>query len=323
MKLGRRQFVHFAMCGTASAFLSCPAQALDYPTRPVRIIVGFPATSSSDIVVRLLAQPLSERLGQQFIVDNRPGAGSNVGAEAVVRAPPDGYTLLGMTITNAFNATLYNDLNFDISRDIAPIVGTFRSPLVMVVTPSLPAQTIPEFMTYAKANPGMINYASFGYGSSPNVNGELFKMKAGVDMVHVPYRGDAIPDLLAGRVQVLFGTMPSVISYIRSGQLRALAVTSAQRSTALPDIPALAEFLPGFDTYLWHGIAAPKNTPTEIVGKLNEEFNVVLADPEIKARFDSLGGTAIGGTPADFRKLIADETEKWAAVIRAANIKLE
>lgn len=323
MKVSRRYFVHLAGGAAATPLWVRSARALDYPTRPIRIIVGFPAASSSDIVIRLLSQPLSERLGQQVIIDNRPGAGSNIGAEAVIRSAPDGYTLLAMTITNAVNATLYENLNFDILRDITPIVGTFKSPLVLVVTPSLPVKSVPELIAYAKANPGKINYASFGYGSAPNVNGELFKMMAGVNLLHVPYRGDAVPDLLAGRVQALFGTMPSVISFIRSGQLRALAVTSAKRSDALPEIPALAEFVPGFDTYLWHGIIGPKDLPGTIVDKLNAETNAALADPQIKAKFADLGGAALGGTPADLRNLIADEVAKWAKVIRAANIKPE
>jgi tripartite-type tricarboxylate transporter receptor subunit TctC len=289
----------------------------------VHLIVGFPAATATDIVARLIAEALSERLHQQVIVENRTGAATNIAAEVVSKATPDGYTLLALTITNAVNTTLYSGLTFDIKRDLAPVVGTFRSALAMVVTPSVPAKTIPEFIAYAKANPGKINYASLGHGSTPNVNGELFKLKAGVDMVHIPYRGNPIPDLLGGQVQVMFGTLPSVISYIKAGTLRALAVTSAERSSALPEVPALAEFLPGFDTYLWHGIVAPRNTPKDIIDTLNKETNAVLAEPKMKTRFDELGGSAIGGTPDDFGKLIAGEIEKWGEVIRTANIKPE
>ena len=322
MKLPRRKFLHLAAAAAVLPAASRIARAQTYPTRPVRIVVGFPAGSATDIVARLIAQSLSERLGQQVIVDNRTGAGSNIGAEVVVRADPDGYTLLAMTVTNAVNATLYQGLNFDIVRDIAPIVATFRSPNVVVVNPSVPAKTLPEFIAYAKANPGKINYASFGYGSAPNVNAELFKMMTGVDMVHVPYRANPVPDLLGGQVQVLFSPMPVTIAYIRAGTLRALAVTSATRSEALPDIPTVAEFVPGFEANIWHGIGAPKNTPPAIINKLNKEINAVLADPKIKARFAEIGGTALGGTPADFAKLIADEIEKWAKVIKFAGIKV-
>ena len=289
----------------------------------MHLIVGFPAATATDIVARLIAESLSERLHQQVIVENRTGAATNIAAEVVSKANPDGYMLLALTITNAVNTTLYSGLTFDIKRDLAPVVGTFRSALAMVVTPSVPAKTVPEFIAYAKANPGKINYASNGYGSAPNVNGELFKMIAGVDIVHIPYRGNTVPDLLAGQVQVMFGTLPSVISYIKAGTLRALAVTSAERSTALPDVPALAEFLPGFDTYLWHGIVAPRNTPKDIIDTLNKETNAVLAEPKMRTRFDELGGSAIGGTPDDFGKLIAGEIEKWGEVIRTANIKPE
>jgi len=289
----------------------------------MHLIVGFPAATATDIVARLIAESLSERLHQQVIVENRTGAATNIAAEVVSKANPDGYMLLALTITNAVNTTLYSGLTFDIKRDLAPVVGTFRSALAMVVTPSVPAKTVPEFIAYAKANPGKINYASNGYGSAPNVNGELFKMIAGVDIVHIPYRGNTVPDLLAGQVQVMFGTLPSVISYIKAGTLRALAVTSAERSTALPDVPALAEFLPGFDTYLWHGIVAPRNTPKDIIDTLNKETNAVLAEPKMRTRFDELGGSAIGGTPDDFGKLIAGEIEKWGKVVRAANIKPE
>jgi tripartite-type tricarboxylate transporter receptor subunit TctC len=323
MKLPRRHFLHL-LAGTAALPAVCrTASAQTYPTRPMHLIVGFPAATATDIVARLIAESLSERLHQQVIVENRTGAATNIAAEVVSKANPDGYMLLALTITNAVNTTLYSGLTFDIKRDLAPVVGTFRSALAMVVAPSVPAKTVPEFIAYAKANPGKINYASNGYGSAPNVNGELFKMIAGVDMVHIPYRGNTVPDLLAGQVQVMFGTLPSVISYIKAGTLRALAVTSAERSTALPDVPALAEFLPGFDTYLWHGIVAPRNTPKDIIDTLNKETNAVLAEPKMRTRFDELGGGAIGGTPDDFGKLIADEIEKWGEVIRTANIKPE
>jgi len=324
MKLShRRHFLHLAAGAAALPALCRTASAQTYPTRPVHLIVGFPAATATDIVARLIAEALSERLHQQVIVENRTGAATNIAAEVVSKATPDGYTLLALTITNAVNTTLYSGLTFDIKRDLAPVVGTFRSALAMVVTPSVPAKTIPEFIAYAKANPGKINYASLGHGSTPNVNGELFKLKAGVDMVHIPYRGNPIPDLLGGQVQVMFGTLPSVISYIKAGTLRALAVTSAERSSALPEVPALAEFLPGFDTYLWHGIVAPRNTPKDIIDTLNKETNAVLAEPKMKTRFDELGGSAIGGTPDDFGKLIAGEIEKWGEVIRTANIKPE
>ncbi len=323
MKLPRRRFLHLAAGAAALPTICRTALAQTYPTRPVHLIVGFPAATATDIVARLIAESLSERLRQQVIVENRTGAATNIAAEVVSKAAPDGYTLLALTITNAVNATLFPGLTFDIKRDLAPVVGTFRSALAMVVTPSVPAKTIPEFIAYAKANPGKINYASLGHGSTPNVNGELFKLKAGVDMVHIPYRGNPVPDLLAGQVQVMFGTLPSVISYIKAGTLRALAVTSAERSSALPEVPALAEFLPGFDTYLWHGIVAPRNTPKDIIDTLNKETNAVLTEPKMQMRFDELGGSAIGGTPDDFSKLIASEIEKWGEVIRTANIKPE
>ncbi len=306
-----------AVCGIGVA------AAQDYPSRPVHLIVGYPPGVAPDIVARLIAQPLSERLGQSVVVDNRPGAGSNIGADTVVRAPADGYTLLVVTFANAANATLYRDMNFSIVHDIAPVVGTFRAPAVMVVTPSLPVKTVPEFIAYAKANPGKINYVSSGHGTVPNITGELLNMMAGIQMVHVPYRGSFLPDLLSGQVQATFVPLATVIGYVRSGKLRALAVTSATRSDELPDVPTLAEFLPGFEMYIWHGIGAPKDTPPDIIDKLNREINAVLADPKIRERFTDLGGTAIGGSPAEFGKLVADETEKWGKVIRAANIKPE
>lgn len=297
--------------------------ALDYPTRPVRFVVGFPAGSATDIVGRLMAQSLSERFGQQFIVDDRPGAGSNIAAEAVVRADPDGYTLLQVASPNAINATLYNNLSFNFIRDIAPVVGIFRYPYVMVVNSSVPAKTLPEFIAYARANPGKIDMASAGNGTAPHIFGELFKMMTGVSMLHVPYRGSYFSDLIAGQVQVVFSPLPSTIGYIRAGTLRALAVTTATRSTALPDIPSVGETVPGYEASSWQGVGAPQKTPAEIIDKLNREINVVLADPKMKKRLAELGGTVLAGTPAEFGKLIADETEKWARVIKSAHIKPE
>ena len=299
------------------------AWALDYPTRPVRIIVAFPAGNASDTIARLAAQSLSERLGQSFIIENRPGAGGNIGAELVVRAPPDGYTLLVVSGVNAVNATLYEKLNFNFMRDIAPVASICGVPDVMVVNPSIPAKTVPEFIAYAKANPGKINMASAGNGSASHVTGELFKMMTGVDLVHVPYRGSFIPDLLGGRVQVVFAPIPVAIAYIRTGKLRALAVTGAARSKALPDIPTVAEFVPGYEASGWYGIGVPEKTPAEIIDKLNKEITACLADPEIKARLSDLGAVPMPMTLEEFGKFIAAETEKWARVIRAANIKPE
>src|SRR5262249_32343201 len=323
MNLPRRAFLHLAACATALPAVSRVAWAQAYPTRPVRIIVGFAAGGGTDITARLVGQWLSERLGPQIIIDNPPGAGSNIATEAVVRAASDGYTLLLVTAANAINATLYEKLNF--IRDIAPVVGIMRVPNVMVVHPSLPAKTVPEFITYAKGNPGKIGMASGGMGTTGHLSGELFKMMTGVDMVHVPYRGQApaLTDLLAGQVQVYFNSPPASIEYIKAGTPRALAVTTATRSETLPDIPTVGEFVPGYEASQWFGIGAPKNTPTEIVDKLNNEINAGLADPKMKARLAELGGTALAGSSADFRKLIADETEKWGKVIRAANIKPE
>jgi tripartite-type tricarboxylate transporter receptor subunit TctC len=319
MKLPRREFLYLA---TAAAFPVVPSAAIaeTYPSRPVRLIVGFPAGYATDIVARLVAQALSERLGQQVFVENHPGAATNIAAEEVVNATADGYTLLAMTVTNAVNATLYNNLKFDIVRDIAPIVATFRSPNVLVVTPSLPVKTLSEFITYAKANPGKINYASAGYGSAPNVNAELFKMMAAVELIHVPYSGSFVPDLLSGQVQCAFPPIPLAIANIRAGKLRALAVTSATRSDALPDVPAVAEFVPGFEATIWHGIGAPKKTPAAIITTLNRQINAVLTDSKVKERFADVGGTPLGGSPADFYKLITDEIAKWGKVIRVANI---
>jgi tripartite-type tricarboxylate transporter receptor subunit TctC len=321
----RRQFLHLAAGAAALPAVSRLAMAQAYPSRPVRIIVGFPAGAGTDTTARLIGQWLSERLGQQFIIENRPGAGSNIATEAAVRAPPDGYTLLFVTTPNAINAVLYEKLNFNFIRDIAPVAGIIRVPLVMEVHPSFPARTISEFIAYAKANPGKINMASAGIGSTPHVAGELFKMMAGVNMIHVPYRGGApaITDLLGGQVQVMFSALSDSMEVIRSGQLRALAVTTATRLDVLPNLPIVGDFVPGYEASAWYGIGAPKNTPAEIVDKLNKEINAALADPKIKGRLVDLGGTVLGGTPADFGNLIAEETEKWAEVIRAANIKAE
>jgi tripartite-type tricarboxylate transporter receptor subunit TctC len=323
MKLPRRNFLHLAAGAAALPAVSHVARAQAYPSRPVRIIVGFAPGGSGDITARLIGQWLSERLGQPFVIENRPGAGGNIGTEAVVRASPDGYTLLMVGSWNAINATLYEKLNF--IRDITAVAGIVRLPLVMVVHPSVPATTVPEFIAYAKSKPGKITMASPGMGLASHVAGELFKMMAGVDMVHVPYRGGgpALNDLLGGQVQVYFGTTVSSIGYIRAGRLRALGVTTATRSDVLPDIPTVGEFLPGYEASGWAGIGAPKTTPAEIVEKLNKEINAGLADPKIKARLADLGGTPVVGSPAEFGKFIVEETEKWAKVIRAANIKAE
>jgi len=314
----RRQFLHLAAGAAALPVMSRLARAQTYPTRPVRIILGFAAGGGADFTARLIGQWLSERLGQQFIIENRPGAGGNIGTEAVVRSPPDGYTLLLAGTPNTINATLYDKLNFNFIRDIAPVAAIIRQPLVMAVHPSVPAKTVPEFIAHAKANPGKINMASGGNGTTPHVAGELFKMMTGVNLVHVPYRGGgpALTDLVAGQVQVYFAQMMASIEYIRAGKLRPLAVTIATRSDALPDIPTVSEFVPGYETSLWLGIGAPKGTPAEIVDTLNQETNAALTDPKIKARLADLGGTVLPGTPADFGKLIADETEKWGKVRR-------
>src|SRR6516162_9985049 len=326
MKLPRRrQFLHLAACAAALPAVSRIAWAQAYPTRPVRIIVAFAPAGSSDIVARLMGQWLSERLGQQFVIENRPGAGGNIGTEAVVRASPDGYTLLIVGGWNAINATLYDKLSFNLSRDIAPVAGINREPYVIAVHPSVPAKTVPEFIAYAKANPGKISIASAGIGTPNHLSGELFKAMAPVDMAHVPYRGGgpAIADLLGGQVDVTFAVVTTAIEYIRAGKLRALAVTSATPQEALPDIPTVADFLPGYEASGWFGLFAPKNTPAEIVDKLNKEINAALADPKVKARLADLGGTVVPGSPADFGKLVVDDKEKWAKVIRAANIKAE
>jgi tripartite-type tricarboxylate transporter receptor subunit TctC len=325
MTLPRRHFLHLAAGAAALPALSRFAWAQTYPSRPVRIIVGFAAGGPNDVLARLIGQWLSERLGQQFFIDNRPGAGSNIATEAVVRAPPDGYTLLLVGSPNAINATLYDKLNFDFIRDIAPVAGLIRGALVMVVHPSVPAKTLPDFIAYAKANPGKLSYGSGGIGGITHVTPELFKMMAGVNMVHVPYRGvaPALTDLLGGHVQVVFANPALSIPYISDGMLRALAISTATRSEALPDIPTVGEFVPGYEASSIFGFGAPKDTPAEIVDKLNKEINAGLADPKIKARLADLDGTALVGSPADFGKLIADETEKWGKVLNLANIKAD
>jgi len=291
----------------------------------VRIVVGWPAGGVADIVARLMGQWLSERLDQPFIIENRPGAAGNIATEAVVRVPPDGYTLLIVSIVDAINATLYDKLNFNFIRDIAPVASFIRVPNVMVVNPLVPVTSVPEFIAYAKANPGKLNMGSGGVGTPHHISGELFKMMTGVNLLHVPYRGGApaVTDLLGGQLQVIFDPMPESIQYIRAGKLRALAVTTVERSESLPDVPTVADFVPGYDTSTWLGLGLPRNTPTEIVDKLNKEINAGLADPTIKARFAELGGTVLPGSHADFRKLIVEETGKWAKVIRAAHIKAE
>jgi len=325
MKLPRRNFLHLATGAAALPAVSRIAWAQNYPTRPVRIIAATAPGGLPDILARLIAPWLSGRLGQQFVIDNRPGGGGNIGTEAVVRSPADGYTLLLCGTFNAINATLYDKLNFDFIRDIAPVAGIMRVPEVMVVNPSVPAQTVPEFIAYAKANPGKINLGSGGIGTPGHVDGELFKMMAGVELVHVPYRGGGpvMTDLLGGQVHVLFGSTSLTIEQIRAGKLRPLAVTTATRWEGLPDLPTVSEFLPGYEASAWSGVGAPRNTPAKIIDTLNKEINAALADPTMKARLADLGGTVLTGSPADFGKLIADETEKRGKVIRAANIKPE
>jgi tripartite-type tricarboxylate transporter receptor subunit TctC len=323
MKLPRRKFLHLAAGAAVLPVVSQIARAQTYPTRPVRLIVGFPPGGGLDILARLMGQWLSERLGQPFIIENRPGASTNIATEAVTRAAPDGHTLLMVNPANAISASLYDNLNFNFIRDIAPVAGIIRIPIVLVVNPSFPAKTVPEFIAYAKANPGKINYASAGNGTSFHVSGELFNMMAGVHMVHVPYRGNApaLTDLLGGQVQVMFADMPSSIEYIRTGKLRALAVATAVRSEGLPEIPTVDEFVRGYEASTMSGVGVPKNTPADIINRLNKEIDAGLADSKMKVRLADLGGTAIAGSPGDFGKLMADETEKWGKVIRAANIK--
>ena len=325
VKLPRRQFLHLAAGAAALPAVSRIASAQSYPSRPVRMIVPFGPAGTTDIVARLIGQWLSEHLGQQFVVENRPGGAGNIGTEAVVRAPADGYTLLMIDVSPAINATLFDKLNFNFVRDIAPVANIVRVPNVMVVNPAFPAKTVPEFIAHAKANPGKISLASAGIGTPNHVAGELFKMMAGLDLVHMPYRGGgpAIADLLGGQVDVTFAVVTTAIEYIRTGKLRALAVTSATRQEALPDIPTVADFLPGYEASGWFGLFAPRNTPAEIIDGLNKEINAALADPKVKARLADLGGTVVLGLPADFGRLVVDDKEKWAKVIRAAGIKAE
>ena len=324
MQRSRRGFLHLA-AGTAALALSRTARAQAYPSRPIRLIVGFPAGGPTDITARVMAQWLSERLGQQIVIENRAGAGSNLAVEAAINAPPDGYTLLLVGATNAINATLYEKLNFNFIRDIAPVAGIIRVPLIMEVHPSVPAKTVAEFIAYAKANPGKINMGSGGIGTTLHVSGELFKMMAGVDMLHVPYRGAGpmLTDLLGGQVQVGFDPMPSSIGYVKAGQLRPLAVTTATRSEELPELPVVGDFVPGYEASTWYGVGAPKSTPADIVDRLNKEINAGLADPKLKARLTDLGGMMLTGSAAEFAAFIAEETEKWAKVVKFSGAKAE
>jgi tripartite-type tricarboxylate transporter receptor subunit TctC len=325
MKLPRRQFLHLAAVAVALPALPRIGRAQSYPMRPVRIVVGFAAGGSTDIVARLIGQHLSERLGQSFVIENRPGGGGNIGTEAVVRAPADGYTLLVVGSPNVINATLYDHLSFVLLRDIAPVASLVRQPQIILANPTVPAKTVPELIAYAKGNPGKITIASAGIGSTGHLAAELFKMMTGVDFVHVPYRGagPALTDLLGGQVLISFAGAAGSIEYVKTGKLRAFAVTTTTRLVELPDLPAVAEFVPGYEAVSLFGVGAPKDTPPAIVDKLNKEIAAALSDPKIKARFANLGGTALALTPAEFGKLLADETEKWGKVIRAANIKPE
>jgi len=325
MKFPRRRFLKLTGIATVASVLPRPAPALDYPTRPVRFVVGFPPGGQQDIMARLMGQWLSERLGQQFLVENRAGAGCNIGAEAVINSPPDGYTMLLAGSPNAINATLYEKLNFVFLRDIAPVASFARTPLVMEVHPSVPVRSVPEFIAYAKANPGKVNYASAGMGTPQHVSAELLKILTGINMVHVPYRGaaPALIDMLAGQVQVMIDPLPASIEHIRSGSLRPLAVTTPTRFPALPDLPTVNEFIPGFVADTWYGAGVPAKTPAEIIDKLNREINASLADPKMKARIAELGATVLTGSPADFGRMIAEETEKWGKVVKASGAKAE
>lgn len=325
MKLSRRNLLHLTACAAALPARSRAALALDYPSRPVRIIVGYAAGGAPDVLARLIGQWLSDRLGQPFVVENRPGASGSIAIDTVIKAAADGYTLLALALPDAVNATLYQNPNYNFVRDITPIAATSRDPDVMVVNPSLPAKTVPEFIDFAKANPGKINMASPGVGSSPHMAGELFKFMTGIEMTHVPYRGSApaVTDLLGGRVQVYFAPISASLAYIRASKLRALAVTTAARAEALPDIPTVSDFVPGYEVSAWYGMGAPKNTPAEIVDGLNMKINAGLADPKLKARLADLGSSAFIVSPADFGKFITNEAEKWAKVVKFANIKPE
>ena len=323
MKIPRRSFLYLTVAAAAAPAVTQHAFALDYPTRAVRIIVGFAAGGAADTIARLTAQFLSERLGQQFIVENRAGAGTNIATEAVAQAAPDGYTLLLITASNAINVSMYERLEFNFMRDIAPVAGVIRVPNVMEVNPAVPAKTVPEFIAYAKANPGKINMASGGIGSTPHVAGELFKMMAGVNLVHVPYRGDApaLVDMIGGQMQVMFDLVSASIGFIKAGKLRALAVTSANCSPALPDLPTVGDYLPGYEATSFEGLGAPAGTPAAIIDRLNKEVNAIAVDPRFKARLADLGGESLPGSPGDFTELIASETDKWAKVIKFAGIK--
>ena len=325
MKLGRRTFLHLTVSAAALPMLPAIAWAETYPSRPVRWIVGFTPAGGNDIVARLMGQWLTERLGQPFVIENRPGAGTNIATEAVVNAPPDGYTLLLANLASAINTSLYEKLNFNFLRDIAPVAGISQAPLVMAVHPSFPAKTVAEFIAYAKSKPGKINMGSAGIGSAGHLAGELFKMMADVNLVHVPYRGNApaLTDLIAGQLDVVFPSAASAIEYVRTGKVRGLAVTGATRTDALPDLPTVAEFIRGYEASSFYGIGVPKATPVEIVDRLNREVNAGLADPKMKSRLADLSGVALPGSPADFSRLIADETEKWAKVIKFAGIKAQ
>ena len=325
MSLPRRRFLHLAASAAALPALSLRAWGQAYPARPVRVVVGFPAGGPADILARLLGQWLSERLGQQFVIENRPGAGSNIATEMVVRSLPDGYTLLVTTPANVINTTLYEKLNYDFLRDIAPVAGIVRVPIVMEVNPSFPTKSVPEFIAYAKANPGKINFPSAGIGTVQHVSGELFKAMTGVQMIHVPYRGQApaLTDLLAGQVQVMFDSMPASIEHIRAGKLRPLAVTTAARSEALPDVPTVGDFVPGFEASSWFGLGTPAGTPAEIVEKLNREVHSAFGDPRVKARLIELGGMLLTGSPADFGKFMQQEAEKWGKVVKFSGAKPE
>jgi len=325
MNIRRRHFLHLASIALAVPAVARLAMAQAYPARPVRVFVGFAAGGAPDIAARLVAQWLSERLGQQFIIENRPGAGGNIATEAVVDAPADGYTLLMAGLPNAVNATLYQKLKYNFVRDIAPVASVSHENYCMEVPPSFSAKTVPEFIAYARANPGKLNMASPGNGTGPHMAGELFKIMAGVDMVHVPYRGSppALTDLLAGQVQMMFSPMSSSIEYVKAGKLRALAVTSATRSDVLPDVPSVGEFVPGYQASGWFGICAPGKTPTDVITRLNQEINAGLADSKLKARFADLGATVFAGSPSDFARHIAEETEKWSKVVRTANIRAD
>ena len=321
----RRQFLRLAAGAAALSAVSRIAWAQAYPTRPVRLVVGYPAGGAPDIVARLIGQRLQERLGQPFVIENRPGANANIGTEAVVRAPSDGYTLLLATTANVINTALYDKLNFNFIRDTVPVATIMSAPLALVVHPSVPANTVPELIAYAKANPGKLNIASPDIGNLGHVSGELFKMIARVDMVHVPYRGSALvlPNLIGGQVQLTFSSIPSSIEYIKAGKARALAVTSATRSEVLPDVPTMGDFLPGFEATTWYGMVAPKNTPAEIVGKLNREINAIIVDAKIDAQLADHGGSILPGSPVDFGKLLVDETERWGKIVKFVGIKLD